>query len=132
MTYVKTTWVDNTTSIDATKLNNIEAGIEALDTCAGAAISFPARALDTVYQNTSGVTIIVVVCCSFPAGTSISAYVGATSSPATLVATQANGSSYGSSSLSVTFAVAPSYYYKVAKSGSVTISGGCFSETKVH
>mgnify|MGYP007112065825 CR=1 FL=1 len=37
------------------------AGIEALDTCAGAAISFPARALDTVYQNTSGVTIICLL-----------------------------------------------------------------------
>ncbi len=84
--------------------------------------SQPARALDTIYQNTSGHTILVSVTVEFNQnvnGTRVTVQVASATPPVTVIASLGD---YGQTALAwdsvVTFAVPSNYYYRVA-----TVSG---------
>ncbi len=71
----------------------------------------PSRSLGSVYHNTSAKPMMVTVTGTNTANTTY-AYLGATSSPATVVAQIGNGAQ----GFCITFVVPPAYYYEVASS----------------
>lgn len=63
--YTRTTWAHGVTASNAARLNNIEAGINALDKGTHASMSdvTSSRAGDTLYTNSSGKLMVVVIAC---------------------------------------------------------------------
>lgn len=112
MGYTKTTWVTGTTPISAANLNNLETqydeAVTAMRTVDQAA---PSRALDTVYQNTTGKPVMVVICIRLQANEQAVAYCGASSPPSGVVSMRSQGS--GDTQGQLIFIVPPSYYYRV-------------------
>jgi len=72
------------------------------------------RSLGSIYNNTSGFAMIVTVSVTRTSGSSgFSAVCDSSSSPSTTVAQAGANMSDGTMSMSMTFCVPPSYYYKV-------------------
>lgn len=117
MGYTPKTWEDGVSGLDADSLNNIEAGIVALDTDAGASVSKPTRAFDTVYQNTSGQTIMVTITVMVDNGEAATLYYGATSSPATQIGKVQNSTGDSYFMGVITAPIIPDYYYTLVKTG---------------
>jgi len=85
---------------------------------AAPSFSQPAYAIDTVYQNTSGRTLTVIIIAAILASGVVNFTIGATSSPATQIGRQTNnGSSTGVFTL--TFKIPVGYYYKLNDESSV-------------
>jgi len=126
MAYSRTTWANSPSTdspLSAANLNNIEAGIVAEEAARIAAdatltsemdavsIASPSRALDTVYQNTSGKMVMVAITFGLTTTCQVDVYIGAASPPTTQVGgcSQTGATSVRSC---VTFLVPTSYYYK--------------------
>jgi hypothetical protein len=75
------------------------------------------RAIGTVYQNTTGKTIFVVVTLVSTSGWQY-AYTDASNPPTTIVA----GVSYNSTAFTLAFMVLPNNYYKIGTSGSASLN----------
>jgi hypothetical protein len=82
-------------------------------------ISNPGRAINAVYQNTSGKVLYVAVGCSIPASSSVAALVGASSPPSGVVAI-VDKAAAGGGYATVFFIVLPNQYYEVQSGGSVS------------
>lgn len=116
-------WVDDSTALAADRLNHLETqydeAVTVANTVTGADYAASGRALDTIYQNTSGKPLWVIVTTNVGNNIGVTAYIGAASPPTSAVAK--NFTSGGSTGfIPMTFLVPPSYYYKVTKTGSPT------------
>lgn len=118
--YIKQDLHDNLIYDNATTAAAATAAVDAkLDDCTASDVT-ASRANNTAYQNTSGKIMTVHACVSgsVNAGSSSTniAYIGATSSPATVINRRSYVNALG---LAITmydtyvFTVPPSYYYKV-------------------
>jgi hypothetical protein len=82
-------------------------------------IANPGRAINAVYQNTSGKVLYVAVGCSIPASSSIAALVGGSSPPGSVVAI-VDKAAAGGGYATVFFIVLPNQYYEVQSGGSAS------------
>jgi len=79
----------------------------------------PARALNTIYQNTTGKSIFVNAVVSVPVGGSISALSDSATNPGTIVAAGYNASTTTAATVTLPFWVLPGNYYKVSGGTSI-------------
>ena len=86
-----------------------------LATGAISTIASPSRALNTVYQNTTGKTLYVSVACTIPGGANISSLVGTANPPGT-TAGLTGGGGWGT----LFFIVLAAYFYQVQTGGAVS------------
>jgi hypothetical protein len=122
--YEKTNWVPGQTLANETNLNHLETQYDsAITRLNSVALSTPSRALDTVYQNTSGKPLWVSVTHSIiPPGT-VAAVIGQNSLPNHLTAWNALGSGEGYAAVAtLVFLVPPGWYYQGLKTGYQTAS----------
>jgi acetaldehyde dehydrogenase (acetylating) len=134
MSYSKTTWENNVTPVSAANMNHAETQYdEAMAKMNSVTfVSYSGegtRVLDTVYQNTSGRPVWVMVSASRGANIGIRALIGDANPPTSEVSrTYTATTPQGSGCLS--FLVPPSWYYKVVSVGSAV--KGVWSEWTLH